>query len=399
MPRLRRSRPGASPTDPPARPLLWRSPARTARIRTRPPRHPALAITLALVLAPACRRDEPPAEPGPVEIAPENVAIARRTTIETGPYISGALQPRQEAVLRAELAAQVTATYAEKGDAVAAGQLLARLDAAELRDALVSARRAVATAEQTAAFARTNVRRAEVLFEAGGIALRDVESARLELANAEARLAEARTALAQVEERLSDTEIRAPFDGRIAERHVGAGDVVQPGMDLYTVIDPTTMRLEAQLPADALGAARVGAPVRFRVRGYPELTFDGTVSRVGPAADSATRQVEVVVTIPNAEGGLVARLFADGRIESQTREGIVIPEDAVDESGAGPSVLVVRQGRAVRVDVVLGLRDERTAVVEVTAGLIEGDTVLVGTARAVTVGTPVVVQGPVRPPR
>ena len=53
----------------------------------------------------------------------------------------------------------------------------------------------------------------------------------------------------------------------------------------------------------------------------------------GPAADSATRQIEVVVTIPNADGGLVAHLFADGRIESEIREGIVIPEDAVDESG------------------------------------------------------------------
>lgn len=399
MPGPRRSRPRARKPNPPARP---RKPGRSGRRpfawknAPRPPRAPGIALALVVTLAPACRGDEPPPEPGPVEVAPENIAIARRTTIETGPYVSGALRPRLEAVLRAELAAQVAATYAEKGDVVTAGQLLARLDARELHDALASARRAVATAEQAAAFARTNVRRAQVLFEAGGVALRDVEAARLELANAEARLAEARSALAQVEERIADTRIRAPFDGRIAERHVGAGDVVQPGMDLFTVIDPTTMRLEAQIPADALGAARVGAPVRFRVRGYPEFTFDGTVSRVGPAADSATRQIEVVVTIPNADGGLVAQLFADGRIESEVREGIVIPEDAVDESGAGPSVLVVRNGRAVRVDVVLGLRDERAAVVEVTAGLVDGDTVLVGTARAVTEGTPVVV---VRGPR
>lgn len=392
MARLRRSRPRARQPDQPAGPRR-RHPSRGR------PGALALSCTLVLAVAPACRGEEPPPEPGPVEIAPENIAIARRTTIETGPYISGALRPQREAVLRAELAGQVAATYAEKGDIVSAGQLLARLEVAELRDAHASARRAVATAEQAATFARRNVRRAEVLYEAGGIALRDVEAARLELANAEAQLAEARSALAQVEERLADTEIRAPFDGRVAERHVGAGDVVQPGMDLFTVIDPTTMRLEAQLPADALGAARVGAPVRFRVRGYPELTFAGTVSRVGPAADSATRQIEVVVTIPNADGGLVAQLFADGRVESEIREGIVIPEDAVDESGAAPSVLVVRGGRAVRVDIVLGLRDERAEIVEVTAGLVDGDTVLVGTARAVTEGTPVVVGRPVRVPR
>src|SRR5690606_16450892 len=177
MARLRRSRPRARQPDQPAGP------------RRRPPSRPharasTLACALLLAFAPACRGEEPPPEPGPVEIAPENIAIARRTRIETGPYISGALRPRREAVLRAELAGQVAATYAEKGDVVSAGQLLARLEVAELRDALASARRAVATAEQAAAFARRNVRRAEVLYEAGGIALRDVEAARLELANA-----------------------------------------------------------------------------------------------------------------------------------------------------------------------------------------------------------------------
>ncbi|HEX7119083.1 MAG TPA: efflux RND transporter periplasmic adaptor subunit [Longimicrobiales bacterium] len=325
-------------------------------------------------------------------IAPENIAIARIGTIETGPYVSGSLQPRREAVLRAELAAQVAATYAEKGDAVAAGELLLRLEAAELRDAVRSAERAVATAEQAAAYARSNVRRAEVLFEAGGVALRDVEDARLNLATAEAQLATARTQLATAREQLADTEVRAPFAGRIAERHVGAGDVVQPGTDLYTVIDPSTMRLEAEVPAEHLGAARVGAPVRFQVRGYPAFTFGGVVSAVGPAADSATRQIQLVITIPNAAGSLVADLYADGRIESEARKGLVIPEDAIDEAGAGPTVLAVRQGRATRVGVTLGLRDERTATVEVTAGLVAGDTVLIGAARAVTEGARVVVR-------
>lgn len=352
----------------------------------------ARASLVILALAGCREKGAPKAEAEPVILGPENAAVARIETIVTGPYVSGTLQPRQEAMLRSELAAQVVATYVEKGDAVDAGQLLARLESGALRDARRSAAQAVATAEQMVGFTAENVRRAEVLYAAGGVALRDVEAARVDLATAEAQLAEARSQLAAIDEQLSDTEIRTPFDGRIAARNVTAGDAVQPGMDLFTVIDPTTMRLEAEIPAEHLGAARIGTPARFRVRGYPAVTFRGTVERVGPAADSATRQIEIVISIPNATGALVANLFADGRIESEVRRALVIPEDAVDETGPGPSVLAVRQGRADRVDVVLGLRDEEMGKVEVTAGLFPGDTVLVGTARTITEGTPVVIR-------
>lgn len=361
--------------------------------RTRSGLRLPLALLLILVLA-ACRRDGGPA-PGaeePVVMPPENVVIARIETLETGPYISGALRPRREAALRSELSSRVVAMYAEKGDAVRTGELLALLDARDLGAARRSALQAVGTAERAADFARTNVRRAEVLFGAGGVALRDVENARLELATAESQLAAARAQLATIEEQLADTEIRAPFAGRVAARHVSLGDVVQPGMDLFTVIDPGTMRLEAELPAEHLREVSVGAPVRFQVRGYPAITFDGTVSRIGPAADSLTRQIEIVVSIPNPTGELVADLFADGRVESEIRTGVVIPEDAVVETDLGPSVMAVRGGRAVRVEIRIGVRDERRRLVLVLAGLAAGDTVLVGAGSLISEGTPVVVQ-------
>lgn len=352
-----------------------------------------LGAIILLVTLTACRRDTgPPPGEAPVVMPPENVVIARIATLETGPYISGALRPRLEATLRAELSSRVVAVYAERGDAVATGQLLARLDAGELGATRRSALRAVETAERAAEFARSNVRRAEVLYGAGGVALRDVENAQLELATAESQLAEARARLATIEEQLADTEIRAPFSGRVAAREVSVGDVVQPGMELFTVIDQSTMRLEARVPAEHLREVAVGSPVRFQVRGYPAVAFEGTVSRIGPAADSATRQIEIVVTIPNESGALVADLFADGRVESEIRRGVVIPESAVAESDLGPTVMVLRQGRAVRVLVELGVRDERRGLVLVVSGLSAGDTVLVGAASTIAEGTPVVVR-------
>jgi len=98
--------------------------------------------------------------------------------------------------------------------------------------------------------------------------------------------------------------------------------------------------------------------------------------------------VPVVVSIPNGQG-LVAGLFAEGRVESQVRQALMVPATAVDERGVTPSVLRLRGGKTERVAVQLGVRDPDTERVEVTGGLAPGDTLLVGAAVGTTPGTPV----------
>ena len=109
--------------------------------------------------------------------------------------------------------------------------------------------------------------------------------------------------------------------GVVSKRAVNAGDVATMGTELYTIIDPSSMRLEAAVPSEQIGAVRVGAPVSFEVRGYPDQTFEGRVERISPAADAATRQVPIFVQIPNASGRLVAGLFAEGRVTREERTG------------------------------------------------------------------------------
>jgi membrane fusion protein (multidrug efflux system) len=170
---------------------------------------------------------------------------------------------------------------------------------------------------------------------------------------------------------------------------VSAGDVVQPGAPLFTVVDPGSMQLEASVPAAQLGQVRRGAPVRFTVSAYPGRVFTGTVQRINPAADAATGQVPVIVTIPNSEGALVSGLFAEGRVEAEVRQGVMIPANAVDERGVQPTVLRLKGGKAERVPVQLGVRDPETDRVEVVSGVAAGDTLLVGGALGTTPGTQV----------
>lgn len=351
----------------------------------------ALAVAVA-VLASACggtteaasaARDEA------VLVGPENVAVAVAEEIGSGPSLSGTLSADREAQVRAEVGGQVLEVMAEPGQAVRAGQALARLDDTGIRDGHASARSAVAAARAQLETAARNAERVRSLAAAGAVAERDVEAAANVVSGAQAQLAAARAQLAQAEKLLARTVVRAPIAGVVSARPVSAGDVVQPGMPLFTVIDPASMRLEGSVPASELAALRPGVPVRFTVTGYPGRAFEGTVRRVSPAADPATRQVPVVVTIPNAGGALVAGLFAEGRVRAGTRTGIVVPHQAVDERGVGPSATRLRGGVAERVPVTLGVRDTERDVVEVVSGLAAGDTLLVGAALGTSPGTSV----------
>jgi RND family efflux transporter MFP subunit len=187
--------------------------------------------------------------------------------------------------------------------------------------------------------------------------------------------------------------VRAPLSGIVSKRTANEGDVVVPGAPLVSIIDPASIHLEASVPAEALTALRVGAPVEFRMGGYSDEVFTGRIDRISPAADSVTRQVRIAVAIPNVSGRLVAGLFAEGRVTAVSREGLVVPATAVDMNGSDAWVSRIHDGRVERIPVEVGLRDERKARVEIRQGVSEGDALLAGGAQAIAPGTSVSIEG------
>lgn len=349
------------------------------------------AVVVAVVALGACRRDteHAAATPAVVDVGPVSVAVARRGEIRSGPEVSGTLEARNTATVRAEVSGAVLQTYVERGQPVRRGALVARIDDTALRETLLSTQSAERSAKLALDLAQRNASRATTLEQAGAIAERDLESAQSALAAAQAAYADAQARLTAAQQQVDKTFIRAPFDGIVSERPVNAGDVVQPGTAMVTVVDPRSMRLEASVPADQLAAVHAGAPVRFAVAGYPGRTFTGRVDRINPAADPATRQVRIYVSIPNEDSRLVAGLFAQGRVTTETRTALLAPIGAVDQRGVTPIVMRVHAGKVERVPVQLGLRDDAAGDYEIVSGLSAGDTLLVGAAQGITPGTPV----------
>lgn len=349
-------------------------------------------LAAAVVAGCATEAEKAPAAdtPAPVRIGAENVIRVVHDTIVVGPIISGELRPEREATVRAEIGGSMTEVAVEDGEPVRRGALLGRIETRTLDDARRSATSAVRSAEQQLEVAQRELERTETLVKAGALAARDLDVARHNVTSADAQLADARSRLASAERQLGDTVLRAPFDGIVSRRAVNAGDVVSIGTELFTIIAPASMRLEASVPSDDLSRLRVGSPVEFSVRGYDQR-FEGRIQRIAPEADPVTRQVPIYVSIPNVGGRLVSGLFAEGRVVSESAEGLIVAANAVNTASATPWVLRVTDGRTERVDVALGLRDPRTERVQIASGVRPGDMLLRGAAQGITPGTPVTV--------
>jgi RND family efflux transporter MFP subunit len=353
-------------------------------------RHRSAVVTgVACVLAASalgCGGAAPPAD-NAILLGPENVAVVSMGQLRSGPVISGTLAPVRDAQIRAQVGGSVVRISADQGQRVGAGQELAQIDATGLSDAYASAKAAVDAAQTAADYAARQTQRYDTLFAAGAVSDRDRETVDESNAQAQAALTDAKARLVSAGKQLAYTAVRAPFSGVISARGVSAGDVVQPGGMLFSVVDPSVLQLQAAVPAEQLGVVRVGQPVAFSLNGYGDRPFAGTVTRINPVADPSTRQVQLYTTIQNPNNSLVAGLFASGRVVTDSARGLLAPVAAIDARNLRPAVERLAKGRVERVDVTLGLRDTQTNQVQITAGVNAGDTLLVGSAQAISAGT------------
>lgn len=341
---------------------------------------------LSLLLLLACGAPAPEAvAPPPVALGASDVVIVTTSNIHSGPRVSGTLEPASSAILRAEVGGSVESVRAELGQSVSAGDVLATLESSALRQAVASAAAGVASAEADVLNATRELERVGKLREAGALSSRDVELTESGLVAAKARLEAAKAQRTAAAEQLEGATVKAPFAGVVSQRAVNQGDIAGLGSPLFTVIDPSTLRLEGSVPADSAGLLVPGATVSFTVQGMGERSFEGRLESASPAVDPTTRQIPVIITLPNTDGALRAGLFAEGRVAAEMRDGLVVPLDAL----AGGAVMRVRDGAVEKVAVEVGIRDEDGDRVELTSGVSAGDAVLVGPAREVKPGTAV----------
>ena len=342
-----------------------------------------LMVAIPLAIAAGCKRDGAAASKGgadgdaKTEAIPVEVAMAGPRTMIARYTGTASLEARGESQVVAKTSGVALAVMAEEGQAVAAGQGLARLDPARATLQVAQTNAQVAKLE-------ANYRRASQLAEQKMVSANDVDQLRFDLQNARAA-----NQMARLE--LSYTTVRAPISGVIASKSVKQGNFVQINSPIFRIVD--TSRLEATLnvPERDIDQIKPGLPVQLSVDALPGRTFAGKVDRVAPVVDAGSGTFRVICSFAS-EGSLQPGMFGRMAIDYDQRVDVLsVPRLALLDDG-DPAVYVVRDGKAVRVPIKTGYAEGE--YVEVRDGLRAGERVVIAGKSALREGGSVQVIDP-----
>lgn len=309
-------------------------------------------------------------------IANEDVLNLQSNALASGPVVVGSIQPELKADLRAEVSSVVLQVLKENGESVKRGDAIVRLDETSIRDNLNSANDASRNATLALEQAERNLQRLKTLRASGMTSMQALDDAEIRRNAAQSEVSAAKARAVQAQQQLQRTVVRAPFDGVVSERKVSAGDTASAGKELVKVIDPSSMRFVGRVSADKIGMVKSGQAVSFRINGYAQQEFRGKISRINPAANDVTRQVEVLVAFADSKLPRVAGLYAEGNIEAESVSALMLPEAAIVKSGDKSFAWLIKGATLNKVELALGNRDVRTGNYEVRKGVSAGDVVM-----------------------
>ncbi len=353
---------------------------------------PSAAALAGAAAAEAPRFIEPPT----VTVAP----TVRREFVDRL-FVSGTLVAREEALVAARIdSLAIVELDAEDGDAVAAGQVLARLDRSQLDAQLAQNDAATARAEAAIAQAQSQIEQFQAQrawasddFERanklGGqiIAAATIEQRQVALRTAGAQLAAAMNGLALAEAdrksregerrellvRIARTEVKTPVAGLVSRRTARLGATVSSvGEPLFRIIAGGAVDLEADVPEQSLSRLAVGMPTKLRLPGV-EAPVDGVIRLVSEEVDKASRTGKVRIALAQGARARVGS-FASGEIEIARGDGVGVPASAVQRDGAGARLLVVRDGVVEQRRVAVGIAEGEA--LEILSGVAAGENVV-----------------------
>jgi RND family efflux transporter MFP subunit len=330
-----------------------------------------LALVLAFAGCGRRRQPSPESQPPPVPVRVQTIRSVRQPATQE---VVGTVRARLRATIEAKVSGRIDTMTVSLGQAVKAGDLLARLDVKEIQAKLDQA---------TAAFqhAKRDYQRASTL-------VREQAMTRAEFDGDEARYKMTQGAMAEAQSMLDEARVVAPFDGVITSKLADVGDLALPGKPLVKLESPDRLQFVADVPEEIVGRLTPGAraPIRF---GAGFKTVAGQVSEIAPAADPTNRTVQVELDLPRTPGvrsGQFGRLL----VPLADTEGIQVPASAVVQRGQMELVFVVTDQHA-------RLRLVRTGKssgnnVDLLSGVAPGEQIVVDGAAELRDGQPVEVK-------
>lgn len=290
---------------------------------------------------------------------------------------TGVLQAEQDVVVTSEVAGKVERVYRKLGDRCNKGQLLVRLDAEGYEIALAQAKAALKQSEVGLDHASRDWKRMEALQESAVVTAQQLDAAEGAMSAQAAGVEQARAAQRLATKNLAETGVRCPFNGYVAEMHVDTGSAVMPQTPVARLVDTSLLSLVLGVTTADIGRLRRGQLVRIKDPSLPNQVFEGSVKRLGVAADSRTRTFPVEVEVAPFEGALRAGQVVHVSLELQVFENVIaVPNQSIskDPLTGAAEVLVIEGGKAKRQMVTVGPQIDELVIL--TSGIKSGDEVV-----------------------
>lgn len=328
------------------------------------------------------------------------------------PYTAD-ITPNQTVNVLSRVDGYIAKLHVDKGDWVKANQLLVEIEHTDYVHAvnqakanLAAARARVAQQDATVRNAKLTLDRMQALIKDQFVSQQDLDNAQVNndaaiaaMESLRAQVKQMEVALAQAETNLTYSYIRSPFSGYVAERNLDPGAYVTSATagtsttsrGILSLHDIETVRTLIEVVEKDVPLVRMGQKAEIRAEAYPDRVFEGTVTRIVQALNRATRTMTVEIDLPNKDHQLKGGMFA--RVEvlvGKHANAIQIPIDAVSRLEDAQYVYVAKEGKAQRVSVDIGARDDNR--VEITKGLDGSEQVIVSGKDLVHDGTPVQTQ-------
>ena len=321
-----------------------------------------------------------------VELAASDLLKVSSRELTQGLPISGSLKAVNSAFVKARAAGELQGLTVREGDAVKAGQIIARVDPIEYTARLQQTQRSAEAAKAQIDIAQRQYDNNKALVDQGFISKTALDTSSATLDGARASYASAQAAVDVTRKAMDDTVLRAPIGGWISQRLAQPGERVGIDAKVVEIVDLSRMELEASLSAADAASVRVGQSAQLQIEGMAE-PIAATVARINPATTAGNRGVLVYLSVV-ARPGLRQGLFAQGSLGTARAQVLAVPVSSVRTNKPAPYVQVLENNAVVHKTVELGVRGEADGQMMVAVkGVAEGTTVLAASVGLVRDGS------------
>jgi len=281
-----------------------------------------LSIILILGMVVGCQQGGQTEEEAKIPVEVDEIELGR---VKQSLDYNGDIRAEYEVKVFSKIPDRIIKYYVDEGDAVQAGDKIAKILATQIEQAVLQAEAQKNNIEM-------EYERAEKLFRENAMSQQQYDAIQTQMVQAKAALVSARS-------QLKDATIAAPISGIIGKRYYEEGDMAAPSMPVASVVQMDKVKIEFEATEQDLGRLSVGQEAEIQVRSYPDRIFIGKVIKISPVLDPMTRMADAEVLVSNPDHTLKPGMYAELEITTGIlKDVIVVPRHSVIESTSLKSV-------------------------------------------------------------